>query len=631
MTDYVLTVRADHDAAGNDPPMMLRRVDEASPIAVHAAGFDTGPFVMGGETIDLDSCLTAEGLLDGARNKFVGATLWERLTLGDIGIQLRKVVGSSRIYLDLRSHDLLAYPWELLRDSDWFLFTDAQICIGDPQSSQEGFAGVPPAMDHPLRIMVVVGEDPENEMANKIQADEELIAIEAAAQSRNDEVLLKALIRPVPGDMQEALQRFRPHIFHFIGHGAPSADGGQPEVYVYSAVSRQNDPWGADRIRGVFRQTPPRLVVLNACLTGTAPTASTSLVKAFLDAGSLAVVAMMGEIRGDASLVFSRRFYTELIEHGGLDAAVATARREVRDLATGQGDQANVPALQSNWPLPRLTVRGDVEKTITMTRAGNRGVRRWLRDDFVVRWDERWRVWQSLDGKTSRLALVRGESNAGKTELVNTIAAICARQGETVIKVDLGGKITGNSWRDVLQVITDQAAAEGLPADRLKVAAKAPGRSGPVIRGFQEALAASVGAGGSLLLVLDGLSDWEPNLVRNTLLPELCGPYLLPSPPAAVDSGPAPSGNVRMLLAIREDWSDVWQARPAGWQPVEVGEFLDEWDRAITHFEAHWISRVTEDRRANFRNVVKSYRTDGTRSGRTLQLIRWTAESMGSR
>jgi hypothetical protein len=225
--------------------------------------------------------------------------------------------------------------------------------------------------------------------------------------------------------------------------------------------------------------------------------------------------------------------------------------------------------------------------------------------------------------------VVRGESNAGKTELLNTIAATCARQGETVLKIDLGGKTTGNSWRDVLQAITDQAAAEGLSADRLKVAARAPGRSGSVIKGFQEALAASVGAGGSLLLVLDGLSDWEPNLVRNTLLPELCGPYLLPSPPAAVDSGQAPGGNVRMLLAIREDWSDVWRARPAGWQPVEVGEFLDEWDRAVTHFEAHWISRVTEDRRENFRNVVNTYRTDGTRSGRTLQLIRWTAESMG--
>jgi AraC-like DNA-binding protein len=67
-----------------------------------------------------------------------------------------------------------------------------------------------------LRVLIVVGNDPADDM---IQAEDELLAIEAAAQSKNDEVLLRALIRPKPEDIKEALLKFRPHIFHFIGHG----------------------------------------------------------------------------------------------------------------------------------------------------------------------------------------------------------------------------------------------------------------------------------------------------------------------------------------------------------------------------------------------------------------------------
>lgn len=621
MTDYVLTFWADHDTAGDGPPMTLRTVGNDAPIATYDRGFDTAPFVKDSEPIDLGSCLTAEGLLNEARNKFVGTKLWERLTPGDIGTNLKQCPSDSRIYLDPRSHALVAYPWELLRDSVWSLFTDARMCIGHPRRSLGRYSGDPPAMDHPLRVLVVVGDDPTDD---KIQAYEELVAIEAAAQSKNDEVLLRALIRPAPGDIQEALLKFRPHVFHFIGHGVRPIADAEPEIYVYGALFGQNDAWGADRIRTVFRLMPPRLVVLNACLTGDAPTASTSLVQSFLDAGCIAVVAMMGEIRADASHAFSKHFYTELFAGNTVDAAVATARREIRDLAIGHGKLANVPELRSNWPLPRLTVRGDIETAITMTKSASLDVRRWLSEDFVVRWDERWRVWQSLDGTHSRLALVSGREQAGKTALLNTVAATCARHGESVIMVDLGGKKTGNSWRDVLQRIASAVDAEGLPPNRLMAIAEEDGQSSPVIKNFQDELARCVGFGSSLLIVLDGLSDWEKNIVRGTLLPELCGPYLLPTAMASVR---AASGDVRMLLAIREDWSDVWQAPPFGWQPIEVGDFLDEWDRALTHFVAHWKDLVPAAKRADFDDAVAWCRTKGAKTGTTLQAIRVIADS----
>ncbi|WP_082506734.1 CHAT domain-containing protein [Arthrobacter sp. Leaf337] len=619
MTDYILTLRAHDDAAGDDPPITLRELGRADPIATHDSGFDTTkPFLEDGVPIDLASCLTAAGLLNKPRNEFVGTSLWERITPGEIGCKLKPHPTNSRLYLDLRSHALAAYPWELLRHSVWVLSTDTRMCIGQPGRSAKEYSGDPPAMDHPLRVLVVMGNDPADK---KIQAEEELVAIEAAAQTKNDEVLLRALIRPTPADIEEALLKFRPHVLHFIGHGVRPAANVEPEIYVYGTLTRQNEAWGADRIRGVFRQMPPRLVVLNACLTGDAPTASTSLVEAFLDAGCIAVIAMMGEIRGDSSLAFSKRFYAELFAGTTVDAAVATARHEVRNLAIGQGAQPNAPALRSNWPLPRLTVRGNIETAITMTKSNSHAVRRWLIDDFVVRWDERWRVWQLLDSTDTRLALVSGQEQAGKTELLNTLAEICARHGESVIRVDLSGKTTGNSWHDVLTKIATEIDAEGLPSNRLKEIALEEGMSGPVIKNFRDELARCVGQGNSLLLVLDGLSDWQDNIVRDTLLPELFVPYLMP----ALGGTVAPiGGDVRILLATSKDWSDAWQARarPFGWQPIEIGPFpADEWDRAITHFTTHWISQVPEGNHESFRTMMELLRT-GKKNGYTLNLIR---------
>jgi hypothetical protein len=614
--EYVLTLRADDDASADGAGMALSRVGELEPCATHAEGFDTSPFIMDGQEIDPASCLSADGLLNDTQNEFVGGLLWQRLTPGDIGTELNRNLHRSRIYLDLRSDALTAYPWELLCNSGWSLFVVAQMCLGRPdRSATPGPAGDPPAADFPLRVLVVVGTDPDDDT---IRANEELVAIEAEAHARNTEVLMQALIRPQPEDIEDKLNKFQPHVFHFIGHGDRQAPQSDPEIYVYAAETRQNDVWQANRIRDVFRRSPPGLVVLNACLTGGAPTASTSLVRAFLDAGSTAVIAMMGEIRSDASHEFGRRFYRALFSGDEVNAALAQARGALRNTATGQGSNAHLRALRSNWPLPRLTVRGDVEQAVHMIPAGQ-GLRRWLKEDFVLRWDERWDIWKSMDGTYSRLALVSGRKDAGKSELLNTIAETAARHGERVIMVNFGGPTTGNSWRDVLQRIADAAADEGLPASELRriAAEDQDAESGKVIRHFQDELAQCAGPGG-LLVVLDGLSEWMDELVRDTLLPYLCGPYLenTAKPP------------VRMMIALGEQYGDVvWRSRPYEWKPIEVGNFRDDdWQRAMTHFSAYWTNQVAEPRRDWIRDMASQFTRSGPRDGIAFDTLRRFAE-----
>ena len=611
--EFVLSLGADGESQGSAAarPISLREKGAAAPIAM--GEFDTSPFVdAAGQQIDLATCLTADGLLDANQIKLVGEELWKRLTPGDVGVELGRVLQDSRIYLDLRADDLAAYPWELARTAGWSVFVEAHVCLGRLERESGGFPGTPPDPDHPLRVLVVVGNDPTDD---RIGAGEELLAIEAAAHAQNDEVLLRTLIRPEPETIRQALVDFRPHVFHFIGHGYRPSPTVDPEIHVYSSNSELNEAWTADRVRTVVREAPPRLVVLNACLTAGAPTASTSLVRAFLDAGCIAVVAMMGEIRADASHEFSRSFYRALLSGKPVDDALAAARRAIMALAGGNGPHANLAALRSNWPLPRLTAWGDVETAVTMTRRTNAPPgRRYLKDDFVVRWDERWRVWRSIDGTTSRLAVLSGVEDVGKSELLNTVAQTCARHGEHVVLVDVGGPSTSMDWRDVLRAISTEADSV-LPGNRLGEIAEAPEVSGNVINDVHAELERCAGAGG-LLVVLDGLSDWLADLVDLTLLPELCSPYLAPSA----------TSNVRMMIALRDSRSDVWTNRPPGWQPIELGCFEeDEWNRAITHLAAHWIDRVPKAKQARFREYADGFREDLSKDGSTLEFVRMMA------
>lgn len=615
MGQFVLTLGSDENPANQHAPLRLFEVGVDDPIATHEAGFDTSPIVHNGDQIDPADCITEAGMLNVARNRTVGEELWRRISVGDIAGPLSEHLRSSTIYLDLPP-GMLAYPWELLRQEEFWLFTSSRMCLGRATPAATQVRNIPPVSDHPLRVLVVLGNHPDD---RNIRADEELVAIEGAAHARNDEVLLRTLLRPSSEDIQTALTDFRPHVFHFIGHGERDPMDGQPQVQVFGEKAGVFDTWRADRIRTVFSSCPPRLVVLNACLTSGAPTESTSLVNAFLQAGCRAVIAMMGEIVGDASQAFSRHFYTQLFEGNPIDMAVATARSALATLADGEGAAPNVAALRSNWVLPRLTVAGDVDTVVEMTKSEPGAIIRWIKNDFVVRWEERWDVCQSMDGRASRLALVTGGQGMGKSELLNTVAAIFARHGEQVLMVDVSGPKTGNSWRGVLTAIATTAAAENLPANRLKEIAKERGQSGPVIEKFQAELANLIDEEESLLVLLDGLSEWEPNIVKETLLPQLCGPYLLRTAPP----------RVRMVVAMREGDEGVWPKKPRGWRPTVVGPFEPhEWKRAISHFEAHWASGVPENERANFIDLIRAVAQFGDKTGIDLQYIRAKAERL---
>jgi hypothetical protein len=331
-------------------------------------------------------------------------------------------------------------------------------------------------------------------------------------------------------------------------------------------------------------------------------------VGAFVDAGCIAVVAMLGEILGTASVAFSERFYQELFKGTPVDTAAALARVSVTIAGTDN-------EMTSNWALPRLTVHGDADTAVTLTRATRPGAgsTTWLKDDFVTRWDQRWHAWTTMDGSLkgdqgteSRLVVLSGPKDAGKSELLNTLAEVRARAGDTVLYVALSGERTGG-WRDVLERIAEQAVEVGLDAAALHSVATSGGTSAQVIPQFLAHLETLCRPGAveldPVLVVLDGLSDWAVDEVRLTLLPKLCWP-LLRYPPQS---------RLRMMISLRDELiDDTWDTRPADWQPVPVGDFaLDEWERAVEHLRDHWLSRISlskPDRSDSFRLIAEAYR-----------------------
>ena len=607
----ILSVWAKGDTATDGGDLIRLTTSEGDLLASDAEGFDMTPFARDGASLNFDSVLTAEGLLDDELLAFIGDELWRRLTPGTIADALTGRLSDTRFYLDLRSEALRGLPWELLRYRDVFVFTQhsCRFCLGHPRAHAVPFAGTPPALDHPLRLMVIIGNKVDDD---NINADEELARIERRAHLKNCDLLLKVLLRPDPDVIEGALKTFQPHILHFVGHGNVDTNG-DPVIEVWSQTANVNESWAPQRIQAVFSQSPPRLVVLNACRTAAFKN-SVSLIDAFSKAGCIAVVAMMGDIRGDASVEFSQAFYEALCDGNTVDEAATRARMFVRDVASVSDSHA-VPLLRSNWLLPRVVIHGDAADALKVFQSQS-DTRQWVAEDFVDRWDQRWNAWRTIT-ETSRLTVFCGGKDSGKSELLRAVAEIWARQDRCVINVGLSGAPTGDFHQLLMQITERAENSDGIDASELRSAlneTEAPSRVAPK---FHHALERCAG-GKQVLLAIDGLSEWESTVVNTIILPELCVPYLKTRD----------SSLVRMIVALR-DMPEIrnWGAIPNGWTAIELGEFsVHEWQRAVQHLAWYWRGRVTDQNRQTFEGVVKLVSEGQIRAAQYLELVRNTAQ-----
>ena len=350
--------------------------------------------------------------------------------------------GPTRLMLDLgddpQLEDLRALPWELLRDPA----TATYLALANPNPMVRGNAerNATPQVDWPLRVLVVFGAEPEDDAVNGdgIGANAELLALETLfAQSRR-EVEYELLMHPRPAAIVAACRDVEPHILHFIGHGESGATVADRRLRIFhpedDAPPEYRD-WPLLDIKANLSGFAPRFAFLNACRTadearnGGEPLAVSSIADAFLQLGSLGVLAMQGDIPGDLAAAFSTTFYEKLIEGDPVDVAVLFARR---DISMRRGNIATQP----EWSFPVLRTRAAPEVVIPRRPAIVPGRIRVER--FVARVPQRRKVRESLlkcpapraDGSASpHLVLVSGATRVGKSHLAAWCAQLCEAMG----------------------------------------------------------------------------------------------------------------------------------------------------------------------------------------------------------
>jgi len=396
-----------------------------------------------------------------------------------------------RIRLDVRPPILKALPWELLRDGNW-------VCLRRNVSLWRGSAPIPveSADAGPVRVLVVVC----NPQDMQILGDDELSRVAGALADKLGRMHLEVLDGPGRPELRNEIDRLRPHVLHFIGHGMPRVPG-RPSALAFNWTPREQAvaggtgalpaTWnlGSDEV-GLLSTWAPRLVVVNACRTADEPLDQVGgFAEAFLAAGARAVVSMQADVESPAAAQFASALYEGLGDLLPVDRIVADARRRIKIDTGDTGD----------WAMPVLACRADPADVLRITFARPaESIAELCRQpeysrlrNFLDRSTERRVAWWAFDPPPTEvpgrsLLVIGGRSGTeaektGKTWLTRWCLFTYFLRGHRVTYVDLAEplcyrvpdsgeirRVVTKDWLDVIRVIRDACLdarqSEPLPA-----------------------------------------------------------------------------------------------------------------------------------------------------------------------
>ena len=388
--------------------------------------------------------------------------------------------------LDIRPARLRALPWELLATLDpiparLFLDPDHPFVRGRIPEAP----GAATAQQWPLRALIAVGSAPDDEVIKDEEAREEVAMVLGALRKLGRTTEAEVLWRPLKRELLESYKRFRPHIFHFIGHAGPppsGAVGGEPgdaepprTPYLKFSMQRGGQwvpwRWTIDDIKSDLpRQHPARLAVINACRAGqsVAPGHTLDITEAFADAGIPAVVGMLGDVKDEVAQEFAGGLYLSLAGGRPVDVALSEARLYVNQ-AFG--------VAQRHWALPSLSLIAHPDTILAVRPAIDpKRLKLFEQDDilselsaFVDRVEQR-RSLVNIDPyhepeSNKSLLIVRGESYVGKTALVHLFLECCAMCGRKILWVDM--RKHGQSTFNFVQALCSISTGDPLSTTQL--------------------------------------------------------------------------------------------------------------------------------------------------------------------
>lgn len=271
-----------------------------------------------------------------------------------------------RIELDVDEQalpEIAALPWEFLRivsDRDFgtlMLATAPDVVFVRRKSSWNSGSTCSLKPLEYLRVVLAVAAP---EGMGSVQFDKTKSAIEELA--RKGPVELSAFIEHADlKKIDQVLKEKKPHIFHFIGHGALDAKAGDTKGRIALEDFAGNPEWvGGEKFAELFNRHRPGVVVLQSCETGKMDgSVPFSGIASHLAAQSIPIVAAMQyKVSNGIAGTFSNDFYKALSENRPVDLAIQEGRRAISVAASGsRGWNFATPIIYSRIPNGRLFQR----------------------------------------------------------------------------------------------------------------------------------------------------------------------------------------------------------------------------------------------------------------------------------
>jgi tetratricopeptide (TPR) repeat protein len=334
-----------------------------------------------------------------------------------------------RVRLRLEPPELAALPWEYLCDAEEDCFLGVS-----PETPLVRYVPLarpsrPIAVSPPLRVLVVLSSPRD---AMPLDVEQEKGIIEGALGDWIDQGLVQLCVleRGVAAEIGQAMRAFRPHVFHFVGHGQHR--GEEAYVLLEDSAGRAR-PVGVRTFREFFLGiADTRLAVFNACQLAT--TSSTrplaGLAPRLLQRNLSAVVAMQSPIADRTALIFSREFYRSLALGYPVDGALAEARKGIFLEVGGDAQEWGVPVLFLRAQDGRLFELAEAEEVEPEVAPPPEPTPPPVVTGFVGREAELGYFAQKL--ATSGLAVVAGMPGVGKTALAAVLAGRAGAPGKTL-------------------------------------------------------------------------------------------------------------------------------------------------------------------------------------------------------
>lgn len=250
-----------------------------------------------------------------------------------------------RLRLILESPELWEWPWEYLREPDEdFLILSPKVSIVRCPEVHRVIPTLP--IKRPLRIVVVIAQP---RGSSNLDSELEWQALKGALASLEKSGSIK--LQRIDSATRSALRKelAQPvHVLHFIGHGGFDHDRGEAFLQFETPEGEPDPVTGIDLARILRRQSPPELVVLNACEGGRAAKGDpfAGVAQALVREGIPAVIAMQFRVSDESALAFSKAFYEALAPGVTVDHALFEARNAL--VSEGSLD----------WGNPVLYLRG---------------------------------------------------------------------------------------------------------------------------------------------------------------------------------------------------------------------------------------------------------------------------------